>query len=533
MQRNISRLLLQKFSFSILLLFQFFWTASAAERVALVIGNSKYEHLGSLPNTLNDAQSMSNSLKAMGYETTTVIDASDVVFRRELRNFSMKSSSASVAVVFYAGHGAQVNGENYLLPVDVEAPKRESDIRLSSIKVDDVINSIQAKTKVIFLDACRDNPALLKSLTSGRGAYRGGLAPANVSSLEPSGSGVFIAYATDAGSVALDGVGNKNSPFTTALLAHIKKPMSIDDMFSMVTRDVRQATKNTQRPYKYASMDGIVCLTATCAPNTSNKENAVPSEHGSANKFVLFNSGLDPKVLTYIDPTSIQNIGSRVKYTVKYVYQEPPKFGSPKTVVSVQGWVVDCKENKATNYQGTVYDAAGNLIGEFQSGLPELVEITTEYLPGSLGWSSNHLACNLHLSRPEFLKENFDSLKWKRILTLDSGGAIYFSEKSVSREGDIIEFLGKITFPLTPIGEVNAKYSYSTAYDGQSSTPVIRTLITKVIINCTKKIHSQMPDYFFDEGNLLVAYSRYLPEFAHRVKIEPGPVQMVSELLCN
>jgi hypothetical protein len=516
-----------------LILCQCSGVAFAADRVALVIGNSKYEHLGTLPNTLNDAQSMSASLKEMGYETTTLIDASDVVFRRELRNFSLKSSNASIAVVFYAGHGAQVNGENYLLPVDVEAPKRESDIRLSSIKVDDVINSLQSKTKVIFLDACRDNPALLKSLASGRGAYRGGLAPANGSSLELGGSGVFIAYATDAGSVALDSIGKQNSPFTTALLSHIKKPMSIDDMFSMVTRDVRQATKNVQRPYKYASMDGIVCLTATCSSNIIKKETAVVSERSLSNKFVLFNSGLDPKVLTYIDPTSIQKIGSRVKYTVKYVYQEPPKFAIPKTVVHMQGWVVDCKSNMTTNYQGSAYDASGNLIGEFQSGLPELVELTTEYLSPSLGWSSNQLACNPHLSHPEFFKEGLDSLNWKRILTLDHGGAVYFSERSVSRKGEVIELLGKIVFPLTPIGEVNSKYAYGTGYDGQSNTPKIKTLVTRVTINCEKKIHSQMPDYFFDEGNGLVAYSRYLPEFAQAVKIEPGPVQMVAGLLCD
>jgi hypothetical protein len=488
-----------------------------------------------LPNTLNDAQSMSATLKEMGYETTTLIDASDAAFRRELRNFSMKSSSASIAVVFYAGHGAQVNGENYLLPVDVEAPKRESDIRLSSIKVDDVINSIQAKTKVIFLDACRDNPALLKSLASGRGAYRGGLAPANGSSIESGGSGVFIAYATDAGSVALDSIGKDNSPFTSALLTHMKKPMSIDDMFSMVTRDVRQATKNTQRPYKYASMDGIVCLTMSCTSNISKADVLGADGNLLSNKnLVLFNAGQDPKVLTYIDPMSIEKIGSKIKYTTSYVYQEPPKFGSPETVVSVQGWVVDCQSNKATNYQGSGFDASGKLISEFQSGLPELVELTTDYPPGSLGWSSNQLACDSSLARPSFLSQNMDSLKWKRMLTLDHGGAIYYSESSVIKSGNSVDLLGKITFPNVRLEELNSRYKYGTLYDGMTNTPVIKTLITKVRIFCAEKKYYQSPDYFFDEKNKFIAYSRYMKEFFELQDVPPtGPIEMVTKLFCN
>ncbi len=526
---------LKSFVFFLLIWAQCLGVAIAADRIALVIGNSKYEHLGTLPNTLNDAQSMSASLKEMGYETTTLIDASDVVFRRELRNFSMESSRASVAVVFYAGHGAQVNGENFLLPIDIEVPKRESDIRLSSIKVDDVINSIQSKTKVIFLDACRDNPSLLKSLASGRGSYRGGLAPANGSSFELGGSGVFIAYATDAGSVALDSIGKENSPFTTALLNHMKKPMSIDDMFSMVTRDVRQATKNTQRPYKYASMDGIVCLTVSCTSNNSKIDVLDANKILLSNKnLVLFNAGRDPKVLTYIDPTSIEKIGSKVKYTTNYVYHEPPKFGNPEIVVSHQGWVVDCQSNKAINYQGSGFNANGKLINEFQSGLPELVELSTDYPPGSLAWSANQLACDLSLARPSFLTQNIDTLKWKRMLTLDHGGAIYYSESSVIKKDDSVELFGKVTFPNVPIGELYSRYKYWTFYDGVENTPIIKTLITKVKIFCTEKKYYQRPDYFFDENNKHIAYSSYMNESFDLLDLpSDGPIGMIAKLFCN
>ena len=237
---------------------------AANDRIALIIGNSNYVDLGTLPNTSNDAKSINKSLSEMGFKTKLVLNATEATARKEIKTFATESDGASIALVFYAGHGAQVNGENYLLPIDTEVPKRESDIQLSAIKVDDVINSLKSKTKVIFLDACRDNPALIKSLSKGRGSYRGGLAPAKNTSFDDQGSGIFIAYATDSGNVALDSVGQSNSPFTSALLRHIKDPISIDDMFSMVTKEVRQQTQNSQKPYKYASLDGIVCLPESC-----------------------------------------------------------------------------------------------------------------------------------------------------------------------------------------------------------------------------------------------------------------------------
>jgi hypothetical protein len=118
----------------------------------------------------------------------------------------------------------------------------------------------------VFLDACRDNPALYKNIVKGRGAAPAGLAPASNTNFEQRpGEGIFIAYATDAGTIADDGHG-KHSPFTAALLRNISKPISIDDVFSFVTKEVRLVTKNAQRPYKYASLESIVCI----APNCTN-----------------------------------------------------------------------------------------------------------------------------------------------------------------------------------------------------------------------------------------------------------------------
>jgi uncharacterized caspase-like protein len=145
-----------------------------------------------------------------------LLDAPEDGIRKEIRKFASESSKAEAAVVFYAGHGAQLNGNNYLLPIDMDG-----------LKVDDLINSIGSNTKIVFLDACRDNPALFKNIIKGRGGSPVGLAPAAASNFNPAkpGGGIFIAYATDAGAVADDGHG-QHSPFTQALLSNMQNVRS-------------------------------------------------------------------------------------------------------------------------------------------------------------------------------------------------------------------------------------------------------------------------------------------------------------------
>ena len=139
---------------------------SRQTRLALVIGNSKYQDLPKLKNPANDAGAIVDVLRGLRFDVTLVTDASELSIRRAVRKFADQSDQADLALVYYAGHGAQVNGENYLLPVDMEVPHTEADIELSSLKVDDLVNSIRSTTKIVFLDACRDNPALFKNLAS-------------------------------------------------------------------------------------------------------------------------------------------------------------------------------------------------------------------------------------------------------------------------------------------------------------------------------------------------------------------------------
>ena len=178
-------------------------------RIALVIGESRYVNLPRLMNPEKDARSIAETLQKMGYNTQLLLDASEDGIRKEIRKFASESGKADVAVVFYAGHGAQLNGSNYLLPIDIDVPHTEADIQFAGLKVDDLINSIGSNTKIVFLDACRDNPALFKNLVNGRGSSPVGLAPASASNFNPAkpGGGIFIAYATDAGAVADDGHG--------------------------------------------------------------------------------------------------------------------------------------------------------------------------------------------------------------------------------------------------------------------------------------------------------------------------------------
>jgi hypothetical protein len=241
-------------------------SAPRETRIALVIGESRYLNLPKLINPESDARSIAEILQGMGYDTRLLLDAPEDGIRKGIRKFASESSKAEVAVVFYAGHGAQLNGSNYLLPIDMDVPHTEADIQFAGLKVDDLINSIGSNTKIVFLDACRDNPALFKNLVRGRGGSPLGLAPASASNFNQAkpGGGIFIAYATDAGAVADDGHG-QHSPFTQALLRNMQKTISIDDMFSLVTKEVRLVTKNTQRPFKYASLESIICLTPACS----------------------------------------------------------------------------------------------------------------------------------------------------------------------------------------------------------------------------------------------------------------------------
>jgi len=212
---------------------------------AMVIGNGDYQGSARLDNPINDARAMSAKLRQMGFKVTTVENATRSKLVRALVGFNRSASATDVSMFFYAGHAAQISGINYMLPTDINMNDL-SEVPLHGISLNSVIDQyLPGKTKLVFLDACRDNPLLQ---VASRSVSRG-LAPISVS------EGVMIAYATKDGSVAADGNG-KNSPFTKALLQHIDGPDDISVVLRKVRAEVMQDTDGKQQPWDYNSLTG-------------------------------------------------------------------------------------------------------------------------------------------------------------------------------------------------------------------------------------------------------------------------------------
>jgi hypothetical protein len=517
----------------------------ASERIALVIGNSNYKDLGTLKNTPNDARAMGNSLRELGYNVTLVLDASEGDMRKSVRKFSSDSDKSSLALVFYAGHGAQVNGENYLLPVDMEIPKTESDIQLQGFKVDDLINSLRSKTKVVFLDACRDNPALIKNLAKGRGSYRGGLAPAKTGSIEDQSSGIFIAYATDSGNVALDGEGQNNSPFTSALLKYIKNPVSIDDMFSMVTKEVRQSTKNIQRPYKYASLDGIVCIPGTCFQNEKppSSSSGITTYDNTVNKknWVLYTSANNDKSLVYLDPNSLKRYKNRINIDVKYEFEKKFLDNNPEKQIKTieQSLVLDCTSTFGNIYLDKKYGWDDKILTDRVWGDFESVTLSVDYAKGSIGNYLKILTCDTNLVKPLVEKNNFNSENWKRFFTISDGVDIYYYNSNFSKKRPI-EVLIKISIPNIEISKIKETTGVPNIFEEYTTTPKAKFMFAKIFFDCNGNYIDRFSNYFDSDGNL-ISYGGYgylddvqAKDILKFTPLTKGlPLELLSSKLCK
>jgi caspase domain-containing protein/putative peptidoglycan binding protein len=234
--------------------------AFADKRVAFVVGNSAYKNVPALPNPAVDAKSMAKLLRNVGFDVVEGSNLSRDKMTEKLLDFGKKAEGADVAVFFYAGHGIAVNGTNYLLPVDADL-KSEMDVKLgAAINVDLTLEQTMsdAKVKLVFLDACRDNPfaARIRSAKATRSANVGsGLAEMK------SGEGTLIAFATGPGQTALDGEAGTNSPFTRALLANIAQPgVEIQQAMTKVRAQVNEETSKGQLPWGHTNLIGSVYL---------------------------------------------------------------------------------------------------------------------------------------------------------------------------------------------------------------------------------------------------------------------------------
>src|SRR5262245_31837790 len=241
--------------------------AVADKRVAFVVGNGAYKNVPPLPIPAVDARPMAKMLRNVAFE---VVEASNLArdkMTEKLLDFGKKAEGADVALFFYAGHGIAVNGTNYLLPVDADL-KSEMDVKLgAAINVDLTLEQTMgdAKVKLVFLDACRDNPfaAKIRSAKATRSvAVASGLAEMK------SGEGTLIAFATGPGQTALDGENGTNSPFTRALIANITQPgVEIQQAMTKVRAQVNEETNKNQLPWGHTNLIGAVYLSPYGVPS--------------------------------------------------------------------------------------------------------------------------------------------------------------------------------------------------------------------------------------------------------------------------
>jgi uncharacterized caspase-like protein len=240
--------------------------AFAEKRVALVLGNSAYQNAPPLSNPVNDGAVIAAKLKEAGFDVVdSRHDLPAAETRRALRDFADAARDADIAVVYYAGHGLEVDGTNYLVPVDAKL-ERDTDVYDEALSLDRVLVAVEPakQLRLVILDACRDNPfaKTMKRSVASRSIGRG------LAKIEPTSPNTLIAYSAKAGSTALDGDA-KNSPFTLALANHLTTPgLDVRKAFGFVRDDVLKTTGNRQEPFVYGSLGGndVALVPAKLAP---------------------------------------------------------------------------------------------------------------------------------------------------------------------------------------------------------------------------------------------------------------------------
>jgi hypothetical protein len=256
--------------------------AKADKRVALVVGNSTYQNVPQLPNPVNDANAIAAMFSKAGFEVvSTKTNVSNIEFKRALREFTLAARGADIAVIFYAGHGIEVRGTNYLIPVDAKLAS-DYDAEDEAVSLTRIMDSLETakRLRLVILDACRDNPFNTKmQRTLAMRATNAGLAK-----VEPTTTDTLIAFAAKAGSTAADGT-DANSPFTAALLKHLTSPgRDVRIAFGHVRDEVMRNTGNKQEPFVYGSLGGTsLALVPDKAPAVAaSSTTAAPTDPNAA-----------------------------------------------------------------------------------------------------------------------------------------------------------------------------------------------------------------------------------------------------------
>ncbi|MBB95320.1 MAG: peptidase C14, caspase catalytic subunit p20 [Rhodobacteraceae bacterium] len=238
---------------------------AASDKQALVIGMSDYTTIGQLENTVNDARGLATTLGAIGFDVTLSLDAGGEELRQQLDDFAFRSETADLALIYFAGHGVEVAGENFMIPVDADV-QSNLDVQRQSVSLKQMLAAVDKarKMRIVILDSCRDNPLggaidLAAASAGGTAATDQARAPGGSGGLAPADPdrGTLVAFAARDGQVALDGAG-VHSPYATALMDKIVEPgLEISLMFRQVRDEVLAMTGNLQEPHTYGSLTGV------------------------------------------------------------------------------------------------------------------------------------------------------------------------------------------------------------------------------------------------------------------------------------
>ena len=318
-----------------LVLLAMIWVpAQSAPRVALVIGNASYEHAAALANPLNDAADVGAALSRLGFAVTTLENASYSELRRGLLEFTLAASASEVAVVFYAGHGIEVDQRNFLVPVDARLASDQS-VEFETVPLDLVQQAVKRALglRLVIVDACRDNPFASSMQRAGatRSIGRG------LARVEPSGD-TLVAYAAKEGTVAADGEG-RNSPYSAALLANLEEPgLEVGLMFRRVRDAVLAATGGSQEPFVYGSLSsrGVYLAKAPAvevSPAVAAGESAALRAAAEREFWVSVSNSTDPADLkAYLEQYSGGTYEVLARNRLKRLLAAPQAAGAAEAV---------------------------------------------------------------------------------------------------------------------------------------------------------------------------------------------------------
>jgi hypothetical protein len=344
----------------------------AADRVALVIGNGTYQKVPTLPNPPRDATDIGRALERLNFKVTQLSNASAAEMRKAIVDFGRSTEGSEMAVVFYAGHGMEVGGENWLIPTDAEL-RSDADVESEAVSLRSINLQVSKARQLglVILDACRNNPFAVKMQRSLRTrAVARGLAPT-----EPTDN-VLVAYAARDGTTANDGDG-RNSPFTTALLRNIETPgLEISFLFRNVRDEVMSATNREQQPFVYGSLSKEAIYlkppaspTSVIASTTTNAPAQVEQSPNNQKRDPL--GGAEQNSFTPEDAQRVAARGAELNLKIPAFAIGDTKVNVPESFRRYVGiWVSKAKIRKGRSRMLILTEAAsdGLVLGHYVYG---------------------------------------------------------------------------------------------------------------------------------------------------------------------